>query len=426
MKKLIVNTILLLSLMLIFFSVDAQNLEKTLLRIEKLSSPKFHGRGYVKDGCNIAAKYLASEMEEIGLKNYGEGYFQEFEFDVNTFPGKLVVKIDDEKLVPGVDYLIGPATPSVNERFELFKPDSLLLNDTLAFLELLEKDIYLDKMLVLDYAQTENIDIKKFYIHQMVDNQHFGGVVELIPDELMWAVRAFQQDYPVVKIKKESYPEGAKELKLKAKAKIEYNYNAKNVIGYIEGETDEYIVFTAHYDHLGRMGKKVYIPGAQDNASGTAMLLDLAEYYQKNKPKYSIAIMMFAGEEAGLLGSINYVTHPYFSLKKIKMVINLDMIGTGDDGITLVNGAAPEYEDIWNAFEEINIENEYFTNMKARGEAANSDHYPFHALGVPAVFIYSMGGKTYYHNPKDTPETLTFTGYESLFNLIVKFVEVYE
>jgi len=426
MRFKLVSSIFTFLLIFISFLGFSQNREKTKERIIELSSPEYHGRGYINDGCNKAADYIAEEMEKIGVKSFPEGYFQELEFDVNTFPGKLQVNIDDEKLVPGVDFLIGPATPSVNDRFTLYKPDSLLLNDTTAFKKKLENDIFLDQMLVVDYAQTENIEIKKFYIRIMMDNEHFGGIVELIPEELMWAVRTFQNDYPVVKVKRESYPEDAEELTLKVKAKMQFNYEVKNVIGYIEGETDEFIVLTAHYDHLGRMGKKVYIHGAQDNASGTAMVLDFAEYYADVKPHYSIAFMLFAGEEAGLFGSINYVTNPLFDLSKIKMVINLDMVGTGDDGITVVNGASPDYKKEWELFEELNIEWEFFTNLKARGEAANSDHYPFHAVGVPAVFIYTMGGKTYYHNPKDTPETLTFTGYEALFDLIICFIDKYE
>ncbi len=427
MKYLCYLCFLAFTVLLFCNDISAQDKEKTLQRVEELSSKKMHGRGYVKNGCNKAADYLAKEFETIGLKSFGENYFQEFEFDVNTFPGKLIVKIDNKKLVPGYDYMIGPATPTLRNEYLLYRPDSLLLNDTLAFLKFIEKKDFSDKMLVIDYKQIENIEIKVFYINIMRSNNVFGGIVELIPDDLMWAVRMFQQDYPVVKIKRESFPENAHKIKLNVKSKLLEDYSVKNVIGYIEGaNTDEFVVFTAHYDHLGSMGRDVYIPGAQDNASGSAMLLDIAEYYSNNKPEYSIAIMLFAGEEAGLLGSINYVRNPLFNPKNIKMLINLDMVGTGDDGITIVNGGNPEYKEIWNLFESINIEKEYFTNLKPRGEAANSDHYPFHAIGVPAVFIYTMGGRTYYHNPEDKPETLTFTGYDALFNLLLNFVEKYE
>jgi aminopeptidase-like protein len=362
-------------------------------------------------------------MKSFGLKNFGDSFFQIFKYNVNTFPGKLLVKIDGKTMIPGIDYLIGPATPSTNKKYNIYLPDSLLLNDTVKFAELLKNQDFKENAFIIDYAQTQNIEIKKFYIKIMRQNKWFGAVVELIPEELMWSVSTLVQNYPIIKIKRESFNRNSKKIKLSVKSEYLPEFEAKNVIGYVEGKKDEFIVFAAHYDHLGEMGTKVFIPGAQDNASGTAMVLDLAEYYSKNKPEYSIVFMLFYGEEAGLLGSLYYVLNPMFDLEKIKTVINLDMVGTGDEGITMVNGAAEQYKDIWAEFEKLNVDNEYFTVMKARGEAANSDHYPFHEMGVPAIFIYTMGGKTYYHNPKDKLETLTFTGYNQLFGLVTKYVE---
>ncbi|MDR2009805.1 MAG: M28 family peptidase [Bacteroidales bacterium] len=408
-------------------SLFSQNVEKTKERVGKLSSQEFYGRGYVKDGVNKAADYIKKELETTGVKSFGNSYYQPFEYNINTFPSKMEVKIDGKILEPGIDYMIGPETPSINAKYGFFFPDSLLINNIEGFTEYVKSNDVSKKMLVLDYALINNIDIKWFYIYYMMSNPHsFGGIIELIPDELMYSVRTNQQKYPVVKIKREIFPENAKEISVKVNSKFIKNFQTKNIIAYIEGESDEFIVFSAHYDHLGTMGKDVYIPGAQDNASGTAMLLDLADYYSKNKPRYSIAFMFFSGEEAGLLGSLYYVGNPLFELSKIKAVVNLDLVGTGDDGITIVNGELEEYKNIRELFNEINTENGYFTEIKARGEAANSDHYPFHKSGIPAVFIYTMGGKTYYHHPKDTLETLTFTGYNQLFGLLIKFVERYE
>ncbi|MDD3740376.1 MAG: M28 family peptidase [Bacteroidales bacterium] len=419
-------SILFVFLLFFCFDSNAQNIEKTKERIEILASQEFGGRGYVNFGGDLAAVYIAEQMEKAGLKQFGESYFQEFRYKINTFPGKISVKLNNKTLIPGTDFLIGPASPTVKNKYPIFLPDSLLLNDTIKFLAELVKNNYKEKAFVIDYAQTQNIDIKKFYINIMRYNSWFGCIVELIPEELMWSVSTKVQTYPVVKIKRESFDKKTQMIKLNSKSEYVKDFEARNVIGYVEGEKDEFIVFTAHYDHLGWMGKDVFIPGAQDNASGTALVLDLADYYSKNKPEYSIAFMLFFGEEAGLFGSTYYVMNPLFDLKKIKAVFNLDMVGTGDDGITVVNGAEEEYKDIWDLIDKINKENEFFTEIKARKESANSDHYPFHAKGVKAVFIYTMGGKTYYHNPKDKPETLTFTGYNQLFGLLTKFVEEYE
>ena len=86
------------------------------------------------------------------------------------------------------------------------------------------------------------------------------------------------------------------------------------------------------------MGKKTYFPGGNDNASGTSMVLNLMEYYSNpiNKPRYTIVFILFAGEEAGLLGSEYYTTHPTKDLNKIKFLLNLDLMGTGEEGMMVV------------------------------------------------------------------------------------------
>lgn len=427
MFKLFVRYLIIVGIIFYFSDSNyAQNVENTKMRIQILSSEEFGGRGYVGNAADTSAAYIASELSKAGVLTFGDSYFQEFNFPVNTFPGKLTVKTDSKKLIPGVDYLIGPSSPTIKGRYSVWFPDSILLNDTIKFLAELTKKDFSKKALILDYAQTENVNIKKFHIKIMQNNRWFACVVELIPDELMWSVSTKVQKYPTIKIKRESFNRKTKKITIDSESELLRPFNAKNVIGYIQGESDDFIVYTAHYDHLGRMGKEVYIPGAQDNASGTALVLDIADYYSQHKPKHSVAFMLFFGEEAGLLGSLYYVLNPLFELNKIKAVINLDMVGTGDDGITIVNAASPDYKKEWELFEKINEENNYFSVMKSRNISANSDHYPFHEMGVKSVFIYTMGGKTYYHNPKDKFETLTFGAYNQLFGLVTKFEEEYE
>src|SRR4030095_9120627 len=108
-----------------------------------------------------------------------------------------------------------------------------------------------------------------------------------------------------------------------------------NVLGMVPGTLypDSFIVFTAHYDHLGRMGKKALFPGANDNASGSAMIIDLARYYAQpaNRPKCSLLFIAFAGEEAGLIGSRYYTENPILPLEQIKFLINLDLMGNGEE-----------------------------------------------------------------------------------------------
>jgi aminopeptidase YwaD len=186
-------------------------------------------------------------------------------------------------------------------------------------------------------------------------------------------------------------------------------------------QPDSFIVFTAHYDHLGQMGKDVYFPGANDNASGVAMLLNLAKYYSQpeNKPKYSIAFIAFGAEEVGLIGSAYFTMHPLFPLARIHFLINMDILGTGDEGITVVNATLhnPEFVKL----KQLNDTNQYLPLIKPRGKASISDHHFFTERGVPCFYIYTLGGIKAYHDTCDQAATLPLTEYDDLFRLLRDF-----
>jgi aminopeptidase YwaD len=179
------------------------------------------------------------------------------------------------------------------------------------------------------------------------------------------------------------------------------------------------IVITAHYDHLGGMGNNTYFPGANDNASGVALMLRLAKFYAANPQKYSLVFIAFSGEEAGLLGSKYFTEHPLVDLKKIRFLINTDLAGTGEEGITVVN--ATQYKKEFALLNQINEEFRYLVKINSRGKAANSDHYWFSEKGVPSFFIYTMGGIRAYHDIYDRAETLPLTEHDDLFRLITRF-----
>jgi Zn-dependent M28 family amino/carboxypeptidase len=111
----------------------------------------------------------------------------------------------------------------------------------------------------------------------------------------------------------------------------------------------------------------------------------------------------------------------WFELDKVKFMLNLDILGTGDEGITVVNGKV--YQGDFDRLVALNEEHGYLKQVKIRGKAANSDHYFFTEEGVPAFFIYTMGGISAYHDVFDRAETLPLTEYEDLFRLLTEFVE---
>ena len=179
-------------------------------------------------------------------------------------------------------------------------------------------------------------------------------------------------------------------------------------------------MFSAHYDHLGMMGETATFNGANDNASGVAMMLTLMKYFSENNPEYSVLFIAFGGEEAGLVGSKYYVQNPIIPLKKMKFLYNVDMMGTGSEGIQVVNST--EHPKEFERLKKINEKYNLVKEIKPRGKAANSDHYWFEEAGVPTFFSYTLGGVTYYHDIQDRPETLPLTEFDDLHTLIVKFV----
>jgi Zn-dependent M28 family amino/carboxypeptidase len=203
------------------------------------------------------------------------------------------------------------------------------------------------------------------------------------------------------------------------------DFKSQNLGCRIKGSSgsDSVIVFSAHYDHLGGIGKDCYFPGANDNASGVSMVLNLLHYYTNHPPKYTTVFLFFAGEEAGLLGSAYFTESGQMDLQKIKFLINLDLLGTGDDGIMVVNGAIHQKE--FERLNELNAKSNLLPQIRKRGKAANSDHYWFTEKGVPAFFVYTMGGISAYHDVYDRPETLPLTRYQSVFKLLTEFVSTF-
>ncbi|MGB6036113.1 MAG: M20/M25/M40 family metallo-hydrolase, partial [Cryomorphaceae bacterium] len=227
-------------------------------------------------------------------------------------------------------------------------------------------------------------------------------------------------DNPIVEVLSSSFPEDEENLSLKTKP-AQIDFVAENIIAKIDGKrADSLVVFTAHYDHLGMMGEALFA-GASDNASGTATLLDLAAYYAENQPEYDTYFIFFSGEEAGLIGSRYFVEYPTFELSKVKFLINLDLMGSAEKGITIVNGRL--HQERMAEMAAINTQMDLVPKVKLRGKAANSDHYWFSEKGVPAIFIYTEGNITAYHDVHDLPEVVDWSNYEEVFTLLVEFVK---
>ncbi len=383
-----------------------------------------HGRGYVNNGQGIAADFIAKEFAKSNLIFFGENYFQKFNLSISTLPGAVELKIGKKQFKPGVDFMVTSAGASIKGKYSVLIFDSLLLENKDASEKFFNND-FSKKFVFIDKSGFRDKNRKKM-IDSIIDYNAFNAKGMMVPEEkLVWGVEdAIYSAIPTkVSIQDSLIKSKIKKISIKIDRFIESAYEMKNVVGYIKGivNPDSFIVFTAHYDHLGQMGKDVYFPGANDNASGVAMMLNLAKYYSENKPAYSIVFIATTGEELGLKGSFYFVQHPLFPLSNVRFLINLDLEGTGDDGIKVVNGSIFQKE--FDILTQINDENKYLKTVGKRGEAAISDHYPFYAKGVRSFYIYTLGGISAYHNVYDKAETLPLTKFNEVFELITDFVE---
>lgn len=422
--------IILLFLFAFAANSQAQDIDYARRIIDTLSSPTMEGRGYVNGGDRKAAAFISNEFEKDGLKSFGIDYFQRFAIAINTFPGKANISMDGKSLVPGTEYLVVASSPSLKGTFPIVMINRKTIKSLLRFKRFSHRD-YSRKVILVD-KQGIN-DKKELAILDSLRKYNFLNAKALVfinDNKLMWSGSAARQQLPYVTIDitRNAYNQKANYMTFDIESRFDKAYYTQNVLGYVQGsmQPDSFLVFTAHYDHLGRMGENVYFPGANDNASGSAMLLDLARYYAQpgHKPRYSMVFVAVSGEETGLLGSTYLADYPLFPLKAIRFLVNLDIMGTGSEGITMVNGTV--FPRAYNLMLKINADNEYILTVKNRGESCNSDHCPFYEKGVPAVFLYSMGKEfTEYHNINDQSANLPLTEYKDIFRLVRDFMDAW-
>lgn len=406
------------------FILHAQDTNFVRQAINQLASDNFHGRGYVNNGDAIAASYIKSFYKKEKLKKFKNSYFQTFYFPINTFPAKTILINGKDTLKPGKDFLVAGGSSGVKGFYKTVRIDKDLLDDSLKVKEF--KQTKFDEVFVVVDAQGMKSEKEKKLMKSLASNPfNARGIIMLDDGKLMWSLSQRVAGYTLLEVNSRVWKDSINQIYVHIDQQLKAKHKAKNVIGYLKGTQypDSFIVFTAHYDHLGRMGQEAVFNGANDNASGTAMLMDLIRYYKKNPSKYSIAFMAFAGEEVGLLGSKFYVDNPMFEHQKIKCLINLDLMGFGEDGITIVNSEA--YPEDYALFREINEKENFLPAVNKRSNAKNSDHYPFTEKNVKAFFIYTQGNSKYYHDIYDRPETVPLSNYNEIFKLITTYIATY-
>jgi hypothetical protein len=203
-----------------------------------------------------------------------------------------------------------------------------------------------------------------------------------------------------------------------------------NVGAYLPGETSEYVIVGAHYDHLG-LGEQFSMapsmagtvhPGADDNASGTAGVIELAHWFSQ-EPKHArgILFLTFAGEELGLLGSNYYANHPVLPLEQAVAMINMDMIGRIRDHKVYVGGVGTG-TTFAGLLKEVGPHHDFETDVTERSGYGSSDHTSFTAKQVPILFFFS-GLHADYHKPSDTWDKIDAPAAVRLLDLVADVMD---
>jgi hypothetical protein len=446
-----------LALIFLFFPVSLvgqiKQIKKTVPKKEVehhmyfLASDSLRGRDVGTPGIEIAARYIANQFENYGVGPIDDGYFQEVPLKVTKplksghmtiadttlnfkesfvalrggnmnkkagvvfaaygMPGdldSLAIEVTDKYVVTWAG---DKGVSSVRDWFSLMRKKSGHLKEkgALGLIEIYNYRSMPWSMLARYMGNTR----MELYNEQEEDNLPVYWVND--PDQKL--TKKIQAKGLVAEIMLEG-----------AETKI---IREKNVVGVIKGKdkklSEEYIILSAHYDHVG-VGdpvKKEGMPadsifnGARDNALGTSGLLMAAKYFGKNRPKRSVIFLAFTAEEKGLLGSEWYAENPLAPLSKCIFNLNIDAAGYNDTTMVTVFGVEKNTAEgaIQQATEEAGLKMGYDPIPEQR-IFRRSDHFNFAKKGIPSV-LYSPGVTAfddeityYYHQVTDNPETLNY------------------
>ena len=440
-------------------------ISKSLMQtVKTLCSNEFDGRLPGSEGYNKAAEYAVERFEKIELLPYGdENFFQYLNVEYNKIDSTVVFKvITSETTVSyklGKDFVFRGFTGSGNFSlpvafcgYGLSRPD--LGYDDYEKIDIKDKVVMVfkqnpswkikDSSWGQEYPREKSIIAYKhgakgiLFVSRPNDENpqpligsvmHGEGeqilefpqlqisidVANIILDGADFSINECQSKIDDSKTPHSFITKNEAEIKVQAK----YKKYAKtmNVVGLLKGSDpilkDEYLIIGAHLDHVGSQAGLLF-PGANDNASGSSAVIQLAEAFNVNnlKPKRSIIFVLFASEEQGLFGAKHFVNNLKIDPEKIIAMFNLDCIGYGDS-IQVGNGkSSPK---LWKIADELDEENSK-QMVKDTWSGGGADLTPFYEKGIPGLYFVSKYSYDHLHLPTDIPETLN----PSLLEKIVK------
>lgn len=460
--------------------IDANRYRET---VKKLASEDMKGRGTGSPELEKAARYIAGEFEKAGVPPAaGTSYYQRFNVTTNAKPGSknsltwtdgtATTKLDAQTdFVPfnfsgngtndGKAVFVGYGITAPEYNYDDYA--GLDVKDKIVVMLRHEPQEFDEKSVFAGKAYTRHAQLESKAV-----NAKFHGAKAVLyvndlmnhtdPDDLDKFSRVVGPGYtgvPFVQVRLEAaqkllstagidlkswVAETDKELKPKPAALPETvrvalttdvereQKQVPNVAGYLKGETDEYVIVGAHYDHLGMgeyssmapslAGKAIH-HGADDNASGTAGLIELARYFKgRGKLKRGILFLAFAGEELGLLGSSHYANNALLPADKAVAMINMDMIGRIKDGKVFVGGTGTG-STLKALLDQVQGKYPLKLDLSEQGGYGSSDHTSFTAKQIPVLFFFS-GLHSDYHRPSDTWDKIDHVSAASLLNMVAE------
>jgi aminopeptidase YwaD len=432
---------LLIILLFASFSSVGQKLKKAdkvvitnlQAHVTYLADDKLEGRRAGTNGEKLASEYISNEFQKAGLEPKGEkGWLQPFEiYDGKQINASTLLFINDRELKLNDEYFPFVFCPGAS--IEAAVSPSLKETGVPWFIDL--------KDLIEDNKENPHFDLTNA-IKTMAKKDADRGATALfvynsstLADELKFDAKDNSKalTIPVVyltaKACKQYLADESATLDLKLKTVIsDKKRTGNNVIGYINNNAPATIVIGAHYDHLGygedgnslfRTGEKQIHNGADDNASGTAALIELARLLKVSKDKNNNYVFIaFSGEELGLFGSKYFTEHPTLDLQSVNYMINMDMVGRLNDtskAITIGGyGTSPTWGSVFPALSK----QKYLTVKYDSSGVGPSDHTSFYLKNIPVLFFFT-GLHSDYHKPTDDAGKINFTG--EFF--IVKYIE---
>jgi aminopeptidase YwaD len=405
--------------------------------IHFLADDKLEGRRAGTKGEELAMNYISDQFKQIGLHPKGtEGYYQNF--DINE--GKQVNPethfiINDKELKLDEDYFPFVYSPDVN--IEALPAIALQESGLPWFINL--KDV------IDENAGNPHFDLQE-YIHQQAVELKKKGAIALIfyntsaqDDQLKFdgKDKTEKTGIPVVYVTKSAARKYLNDASASIEMKLKVNISEKkrighNVIGYIDEGASTTVILGAHFDHLGygedgnsmlRTKEHLIHNGADDNASGTAALIELARLLKNSKlERNNYLFIAFSGEELGLFGSKYFVENPTVSLNSINYMINMDMVGRLNDSTKVVTiggyGTSPE----WSSLITTKSKKSPFVIKVDSSGTGPSDHTSFYRKDIPVLFFFT-GLHADYHKPTDDFDKINYKGELEVVNYIYSVIE---